>query len=394
MHSTHMKLTILGSTGSIGQSTLALIEQHRDRFEVVALTASSNWELLAKQCQRFKPKYAVLTEEQAVGHLEKTLKTEGLDTTVLYGQKGLTHVASLQEVDTVMAAIVGAAGLIPSFSALSHGKTVLLANKEALVMAGSLFIQEAQKNHATLIPVDSEHNAIFQCLPSSFSVGCKPEGIARLTLTASGGPFLHTPIEKLASVTPEEASAHPKWSMGKKISVDSATMMNKGFEVIEAHWLFDMPPSSIQVVIHPESIVHSFVHCIDGAILAELSQPDMQIPIRAALAWPNRMVSPIPSLEITELNTLQFLPIDRKRFPLLSLAYAVLEEKGTAPVSLNAANEIAVEAFLARKLSFMNISTVVHRAIEKLPVRSMTTLQEVLAADLLARTMTRELIER
>lgn len=388
-----MKLTVLGSTGSIGKNTLDVVALHPDRYQVVALTAHSNWELLLEQCQRFKPQYAVVLREQAAEQLTNAIHESGLATEVLYGPKALEQVATLETVDTVMAAIVGAAGLLPTFAAVQSGKRILLANKEALVMAGELFMREAKKRHAEIIPVDSEHNAIFQCMPSGFMPGMLPLGVQSITLTASGGPFLTTPLDQLPSITPEQACAHPKWVMGKKISVDSATMMNKGLEVIEAHWLFGMPPEKIKVVIHPQSIVHSMVSFKDGSSLAQLGPPDMRVPIATALAWPERIASNVQSLDLTKVSKLEFLPLDLNRFPALSLAYQALKAGGTASTYLNAANEIAVEAFLAGKIAYLDIAKTVETVMNKLVASSASTLEEILAADQLAREMAKEWTE-
>jgi 1-deoxy-D-xylulose-5-phosphate reductoisomerase len=379
------RVTILGSTGSIGVSTLDVMSQHPDRFEVFALTAARNGERLLSQCRIHQPCFAVLQDEKAAAELERQLRGEGSRTEVLSDADALARVASHPAVDTVMAGIVGAAGLLPSLAAARAGKRVLLANKEALVMSGPLFMQAVAENGATLIPVDSEHNAIFQCLPSGSRAGVRAAGIRRILLTASGGPFLRWEGGTMAKVTPEQACAHPRWNMGRKISVDSATLMNKGLELIEACLLFAVPPSTVEVVVHPQSIVHSMVEYLDGSVLAQLGNPDMRTPIAHALAWPDRVDSGVASLDIMSAAKLEFEPPDEARFPCLRLARAAAETGGTAPAAANAANEVAVGAFLDRQLAFTDIPVVIERVLGQLKAGPVNTLDDVLAADRWAR---------
>ncbi|MGB5260282.1 MAG: 1-deoxy-D-xylulose-5-phosphate reductoisomerase [Gammaproteobacteria bacterium] len=385
-------ITILGSTGSIGISTLDVIARHPDRFRVVALTANAHVDKLAEQCVYFRPRYAVMADIDAAERLRRRLADQAPDTEVLAGQDALLRVAGLPEVEHVMAAIVGSAGLLPTLEAARRGKRVLLANKEALVMSGALFMQAVRENGAMLLPIDSEHNAIFQCLPDDYRAGQPPRGVRRLLLTASGGPFRTMPIKQLHSVTPEQACAHPNWEMGRKISVDSATMMNKGLEVIEAGWLFGLGSDRIQVMLHPQSLVHSLVEYEDGSMLAQLGTPDMRIPISHALGWPERIASGAAGLDLLEHGMLQFETPDNGRFPCLGLAAAAMETGGTAPVILNAANEIAVAAFLERQIPFTTIHRVIEDAMERCAVNAADTLQGILDADALARTTTSELI--
>jgi len=376
-----MNLTILGATGSIGVSTLDVVARHPDRYKVVALSGHTRIELLAEQCHAFKPAYAVVgspTDAQRLAHL---LLADGVNTEVLHGAEALAQIASLPQVDAVMAAIVGAAGLIPTLAAVSAGKRVLLANKEALVMAGDIFMAAVRQSGACLLPIDSEHNAIFQSMPAGYAGDFSPAGISRILLTASGGPFRDTALEALSSVTPEQAVAHPKWVMGRKISVDSATMMNKGLEVIEAHWLFNAPADRIEVVIHPQSVIHSLVEYADGSVLAQLGNPDMRTPIAHALAWPQRMDSGVEKLDLFAIGQLTFERPDLARFPCLGLAYQALRAGGNAPAVLNAANEVAVSAFLAGHLPFLDIAVVIAEALDAVPLSAMTTIDMVMAAD-------------
>lgn len=376
-----MNLTILGATGSIGVSTLDVVARHPDRYKVVALSGHTRIELLAEQCHAFKPAYAVVgspTDAQRLAHL---LLADGVNTEVLHGAEALAQIASLPQVDAVMAAIVGAAGLIPTLAAVSAGKRVLLANKEALVMAGDIFMAAVRQSGACLLPIDSEHNAIFQSMPAGYAGDFSPTGISRILLTASGGPFRDTALEALSSVTPEQAVAHPKWVMGRKISVDSATMMNKGLEVIEAHWLFNAPADRIEVVIHPQSVIHSLVEYADGSVLAQLGNPDMRTPIAHALAWPQRMDSGVEKLDLFAIGQLTFERPDLARFPCLGLAYQALRAGGNAPAVLNAANEVAVSAFLAGHLPFLDIAVVIAEALDAVPLSAMTTIDMVMAAD-------------
>ncbi len=376
-------VTILGSTGSIGVSTLDVIARHPDRYQVLALTAHSRVEELAQQCVQWKPQFAVMTNADAVNQLKSILNLHGLKTTVLFGESSLCQVA--QAADIVMAAIVGAAGLVPTMAAAQAGKKVLLANKEALVMSGQLLMDAVHRSGATLLPIDSEHNAIFQCLPNGFHNVTKDCGVVKILLTASGGPFLKRSIDTLQDVTPEQAIAHPNWTMGKKISVDSATMMNKGLEVIEAHWLFAMPIEQIEVVIHPQSVIHSMVSYADGSILAQLGNPDMRVPITYGLAYPERIPSGVAPLDITKIAALNFSQPDLERFPCLAIAFEALRAGGTAPTIMNAANEVAVQAFLDKKVGFLTIPELISNVMNKVANRSVTELSEVIEQDRLAR---------
>ncbi len=386
-------VTILGSTGSIGTNTLDVIARHSDSYQVIALTANSQVERMFAQCSEFKPKYAVMVDEAAAAALESQLKSAGLDTEVLVGTDGLVSVASLPEVDCVMAAIVGAAGLLPTLAAARASKRILLANKEALVMSGQIFMDEVKKHNAVLLPVDSEHNAIFQSMPDSYQGNMEESGVRQILLTASGGPFRTIALSELESVTPEQACAHPTWVMGRKISVDSATMMNKGLEVIEARWLFNAEPSQIQVVIHPQSVIHSMVDYVDGSVLAQLGSPDMRTPIANALAWPKRIEAGVAKLNLFDVARLDFEMPDFDRFPCLRLAYEALEQGGTASAILNAANEVAVAAFLNRKLKFTAIAAVIERTLTSIQSTSITSLDQVLEADREARQFATSLIQ-
>jgi 1-deoxy-D-xylulose-5-phosphate reductoisomerase len=394
MNTTRQKLTILGATGSIGVSTLDVVARHPDRYEVVALTGNSRVAELYEQCLRHKPRYAVVGQAADAEALAQRLRAAGLATEALAGPQALEFVAALPEVDAVMAAIVGAAGLQPTLAAVRAGKRVLLANKEALVMAGELFMAEVRRHNAVLLPIDSEHNAVFQSLPADYAGAPADKGVSHLLLTASGGPFRSTPLERLRSVTPDEACAHPNWSMGRKISVDSATMMNKGLEVIEAHWLFGVAPDQIQVVIHPQSVIHSLVQYVDGSVLAELGNPDMRTPIAHALAWPERIAAGVAPLDLAAVAQLNFEKTDLERFPCLALAYRALRAGGSAPTVLNAANEIAVEAFLAGALPFLAIADVITATLDALPVAAVPDLAAILAADARARAVAQDLVAR
>lgn len=378
-------ITILGSTGSIGLSTLDVIARHPERFRVVALTANQDAERMLAQCVQFQPKVAVMADEPSGRQLARGLADRGIATEVLCGLRGLEIAAAMPDVDYVMAAIVGAAGLLPTLAAVRAGKRVLLANKEVLVMAGHLFIQEAHAHGAEILPIDSEHNAVFQCLPPDETRNLEARGVKRILLTASGGPFRATPLAALAGVTPEQACAHPNWEMGRKISVDSATMMNKGLEVIEAHWLFCAPAEKIQVVLHPQSVIHSMVEYVDGSVLAQLGNPDMRTPIAHALAWPDRIESGVASLDLFQVARLDFEAPDLQRFPCLRLAIEAIEAGGTAPAILNAANEVAVAAFLDGKLPFTAIAEVVEETLQRLPVTQPGTLDNLLRLDTEAR---------
>jgi 1-deoxy-D-xylulose-5-phosphate reductoisomerase len=386
-------IAILGSTGSIGRSTLDVIARHPERYRVIALTGNSNVELLARQCSAFGARYAVTAEPGLADELRDSLARHGCTAGVLAGQEGLREVAGLAEVETVMAAIVGAAGLGSSLHAARCGKRLLLANKESMVIAGHLFVRAARESGATIIPVDSEHNALFQALPAGFEGGLEAAGVERLILTASGGPFLERSASELAAVTPEEACAHPNWNMGRKISVDSATLMNKGLEVIEAHWLFSASPGQISVVIHPQSIVHSMVVYRDGSVLAQLGMPDMRTPIAHALAWPDRIESGVERLDLTEMANLEFHTPDTDRFPCLQLAFQALEAGDSAAIVLNAANEVAVEAFLERRIGFNGIPTVIARTLDERPAGSIDSLEEIQACDAAARGIAQRMVE-
>lgn len=383
-------LTILGSTGSIGENTLDVVARHSDRFQIVALTANENVDKIFAQCQRFCPRFAVMLDAVSAERLDEKVRIAGIDTQVLAGIESLEKVASLPEVDTVMAAIVGAAGIRPTIAAARAGKTVLLANKETLVMAGRVFMDTVKQYGATLLPIDSEHNAIYQSLPNHFNKDLASVGVRRILLTASGGPFRKLALSDLEYVTPAQACAHPNWIMGRKISVDSATMMNKGLEVIEAHWLFDATPDNIQVVVHPQSVIHSMVEYIDGSVLAQLGNPDMRTPIAHALSYPDRIESGVKSLDIFEIAQLNFEAPDFVRFPCLGLAYDALSAGGNMPAILNAANEIAVDSFLAGQMAFTAIPTMIEEVMQRASWQEVSSLEDVLAADSMAREMARE----
>ena len=385
-------VTLLGSTGSIGESTLDVIARHPGRFRIVALTANSSVDKLAAQCIRFQPQYAVMADADAATRLADLLKQSAADVQVLSGSEGLLEVAGHEAVEFVMAAIVGAAGLLPSLEAARKGKRVMLANKEALVMSGALFMQAVRDHNATLLPVDSEHNAILQCLPDNYVAGTVPPGVRKILLTASGGPFRNLPVSKLSAVTPEQACAHPNWDMGRKISVDSATMMNKGLEVIEAGWLFGLPMESIKVVLHPQSLVHSLVEYNDGSVLAQMGNPDMRIPISHALGWPERIESGAESLDLMAVGNMQFESPDSAQYPCLALASAAWRSGGTSPAVLNAANEVAVQAFLDRRIAFTAIHEVVEQALQQCPVHAADSLEIILADDAAARAVANESI--
>lgn len=390
---TRIGVAILGSTGSIGVSTLDVLRRHVDRFRVVALTAHRDVEGLFQQCLSHEPNYAVMADPDAAQQLRDRLQSAGRPVEVLAGAAGLEQVAALPEVGYVMAAIVGAAGLLATLAAARAGKRVLLANKEALVMAGPLFMAAVREHGAELLPIDSEHNAVFQCLPLDFAAeGLDAVGVRRILLTGSGGPFRMTSLDQLPSVTPDQACAHPNWRMGRKISVDSATMMNKGLEMIEARWLFAAPPERIEVVIHPQSMIHSMVEYEDGSVLAQLGNPDMRTPIAHALAWPRRLASGVAFLDFARLGKLEFQAPDFARFPCLRLAFAALDTGGTAPAILNAANEVAVQAFLDQRIRYTDIAAVVEQTLERVLPRGVNTLATILAADAQARAMAGEQI--
>ncbi len=387
-------ITILGSTGSIGLSTLDVMSRHRDLFEPVALTANTNVEELLRQCLEWRPKYAVMADPDSASRLRDGLRREAPGIRIMSGPEGLQEVAGCAETDYVMAAIVGAAGLLPTLAAARAGKRVLLANKEALVMSGRLFMDAVKQNGARLLPIDSEHNAIFQCLPPDFDGSMERAGVTRIMLTASGGPFRTRRLQELRDVTAAEACAHPNWDMGRKISVDSATMMNKGLEVIEACWLFDAGADNVEVVIHPESIVHSLVEYSDGSVLAQLGNPDMRTPIAHAMAWPRRIEAGVKKLSLFDISKLNFEKPDPDRFPCLGLAREALTEGGTATAILNAANEVAVGEFLGSGIRFTEIAEVVKRTLDGVSLQPAGTLEQILDADQRARDYAREQCRR
>ena len=388
------RITVLGATGSIGLSTLDVIARHPDRYQVFALSGYSRIDELLALCVRHRPAFAVVPSAEAAVRLRETLAAASCATEVLEGEAGLCQVASAAEVDAVMAAIVGAAGLRPTLAAVEAGKKVLLANKEALVMSGALFIEAVRRSGAVLLPIDSEHNAIFQCMPGDYARGLSAVGVRRILLTASGGPFRETPVEALLDVTPEQACAHPNWSMGRKISVDSASMMNKGLELIEACWLFDAAPAKVEVVVHPQSVIHSLVDYVDGSVLAQLGNPDMRTPIANALAWPERIDSGVAPLDLFAIARLDFQAPDEQRFPCLRLARQAAEAGNSAPAVLNAANEVAVEAFLERRIRFPEIAGMIEQVLDQEPVVPLPSLDAVFAADQRARELSREWLRR
>jgi len=388
------QVAILGSTGSIGVNTLDVIRAHPERFKVVALTAAKQVDRLAEQCIEFKPSIAVVADANGAAQLQKLLLEKKINTQVLYGSQALVNAVTDSNCDTVMAAIVGAAGLVPTLAAAKAGKRVLLANKEALVMSGDLFMQAMKQGGGELLPIDSEHNAIFQCLPNCYSKDPNPSlGVEELWLTASGGPFRNTPLDQLASITPDQACAHPNWVMGRKISVDSATMMNKGLEVIEAFWLFGLPLQKIKVLIHPQSVVHSMVRYRDGSVLAQLGQPDMRTPIAYGLAWPERIEAGVSPLSLTQLAALSFTEPELDRFPCLSLAFSAAAAAGTAPTVLNAANEIAVAAFLEQGLPYLQIPVVVDKVLNMISSVNADSLELILDVDGRARRIAEEVVK-
>lgn len=391
------QVTILGSTGSVGINVLDVIAQHPQDFQVFALCANTNAALLLEQCKTHRPRYAVLRDADAAAELENQLKNIESNTQVLQGEAAIGEMAAHPQTDTLVAAIVGAAGLLPTFAAIEAGKRVLLANKESLVIAGQILVPKARERGAVILPVDSEHNAIFQCLPSACQSGqtdLKQEGVRKLVLTASGGPFRQLMQDQLEQVTPAQACHHPVWQMGAKISVDSATLMNKGLELIEACWLFDMAPDQVEVVVHPNGVVHSLVEYCDGSILAQLASADMRIPIAHALSWPKRMTSGAQYLDIQSLSQLHFEPPRLACFPCLTLAREAMIAGGCAPVVLNAANEEAVAAFLAEKIRFTEIARVIENVLENNLQLPVNTLKAVLAVDQQARMLAREQINR
>jgi 1-deoxy-D-xylulose-5-phosphate reductoisomerase len=386
-------ICILGATGSIGVNTLDVAARHPEKYKIIALSANSQVDRLVEQCEQYQPEYAVMAGEKAAQELEVKLKSKNSSVQVLSGIEGLEKIASLPQVDYVMAAIVGAAGLKPTLAAARAGKRILLANKEALVMSGQIFMDEVKNNNAELLPIDSEHNAIFQCMPEDYENGFAESGITKILLTGSGGPFRTKALNELENVTPNQACAHPNWSMGRKISVDSATMMNKGLEIIEACWLFNTNPDNIQVVVHPQSVIHSMVQYSDGSVLAQLGQPDMRTPIAHALAWPERIESGVEKLDFFSISKLEFEQPDYERFPCLRLAEESIRKGGTAPAILNAANEVAVASFLDNELKFTDIAYVVEQTLSNLTSRPADSLTEILEDDLSARKEAEQLIK-
>ncbi|MGM3388572.1 1-deoxy-D-xylulose-5-phosphate reductoisomerase [Stutzerimonas stutzeri] len=382
-----LQVTVLGATGSIGLSTLDVIARHPDRYQAFALTAHNRIAELRALCVTHRPRYAVVADSPRAAELQRQLDNEGIATRVLVGEGGLCEVAAHPDVDAVMAAIVGAAGLRPTLSAVQAGKRVLLANKEALVMSGALFMQALRDSRAVLLPIDSEHNAIFQCLPGDYQRGLTEVGVRRILLTASGGPFRELPLEQLSSVTVAQACAHPNWSMGRKISVDSASMMNKGLELIEACWLFDARPDQVEVVVHPQSVIHSMVDYVDGSVLAQLGNPDMRTPIAHALAWPERIDSGVSALDLLRIGRLDFQAPDETRFPCLRIAREAAVTGGTAPAMLNAANEVAVDAFLGGRIRFTEIASIIEHVLDTEPAAAAFSLDDILAADMRAREL-------
>jgi 1-deoxy-D-xylulose-5-phosphate reductoisomerase len=388
------RITVLGATGSIGLSTLDVIARHPERYQAYALSGYSRLGELLALCLRHAPVFAVVPGDEAAQQLQADLRAAGSSTEVLVGEQGLCQVAADPQVDAVMAAIVGAAGLRPTLAAVEAGKKVLLANKEALVMSGALFMQAVQRSGAVLLPIDSEHNAIFQCLPGDYARGLAQVGVRRILLTASGGPFRETPQAELERVTPEQACAHPNWSMGRKISVDSASMMNKGLELIEACWLFDARPAQVEVVVHPQSVIHSLVDYVDGSVLAQLGNPDMRTPIANALAWPQRIDSGVAPLDLFAVARLDFQAPDEQRFPCLRLAREAADAGNSAPAMLNAANEVAVEAFLQRRIRFPQIPSIIEHVLNQEAVVAVPTLEAVFAADQRARSLAGHWLDR
>ncbi len=386
------KITVLGSTGSIGVSTLDVVARHPDQFQIFALTANGNVEVMVQQVRALSPRYAVMSDEHAAAQLRERLKDIGSSTEVLGGEAALAQVAEHTDVDYVMAAIVGAAGLLPTLAAVRAGKRILLANKEALVMCGGLFMEAVQQSGAELLPIDSEHNAIYQCLPAKHRQGLASIGVRKLILTASGGPFRDKALAEFEHITPQQACAHPNWSMGQKISVDSATMMNKGLELIEACWLFNCSHDQVDVLVHRQSVIHSMVEYTDGSVLAQMGNPDMRIPIAYGLSWPQRIDSGVSSLNLAEIAQLDFEPLDHARFPCLSLAASAIAAGGTVPVALNAANEVAVAAFLEERLSYTGIYRLVDRVLQQYQQQAATSVELVMAEDQRARQMANSLL--
>lgn len=385
-------IAVLGATGSIGVNTLDVISRHPGRFKLLVLTANTQVERLFEQCQQFQPRTAIMADAESAQRLQQMVKDAGLQTDVVAGVESMGPAVAAADIDIVMAAIVGAVGLKPTLSAVKAGKQVLIANKEPLVMCGDVFIAEAKRSGAVLLPIDSEHNAIFQCLPSGYKTGEPVTGVRRILLTCSGGPFRRTPTEQLQDVTPEQACAHPNWDMGKKISVDSATLMNKGLELIEACWLFGVQPDVVEVVIHPQSVIHSMVEYLDGSVLAQMGNPDMRIPIAHALSWPERIESGAEQLNLVKVGQLDFERPDTVKFPCLRLAYEAATRGGTAPAILNAANEEAVQAFLDHHISFTDIARIIEQVMNKVDSTDATSIDIILKDDVRAREQAREII--
>lgn len=386
-------ITVLGSTGSIGVNTLDVINRHPEKFKAFALTANTNVSVLAEQCVKHQPQFAVMVDEDSAQNLQETIKNKAPDVKVLSGKEALCEVARHNDVDQVMAAIVGAAGLLPTLAAAKTSKRVLLANKESLVMSGRLFMETVSYNGAELLPIDSEHNAIFQSMPVNFTEGLKNVGVNQILLTASGGPFRTTPLEQLSNMTPDQACNHPNWEMGRKISVDSATMMNKGLEVIEACWLFHTTTEHIQVVIHPESVIHSLVKYVDGSVLAQLGNPDMRTPIAFGMSWPDRIDSGVTPLDLFDVAKLNFEAPDENRFPCLRLSREAMQQGGTSSAILNAANEVAVSEFLKETIRFTEIAIVIERVLERVNANEAIDLEVILADDERARQCANEVIK-
>lgn len=387
-------LTLLGATGSIGQNTLEVIEQHPEAYQLFAVTAATNYLALQPICQRHQPRYAVLCSETAAQALRAWCAATGCPTEVLCGDEALAAVSRADAVDIVLAAIVGAAGLGPTLAAIEAGKKVLLANKEALIMAGPLMMAAAKKSGATLMPIDSEHNAAFQCMPSGYMVGATPEGVSQIYLTASGGAVRELTVEQLRTVTPQIALQHPVWRMGPKITIDSATMVNKGLEVMEASYLFNLPPKQIEVLLHPQGVVHALVAYRDGSFLAQMGAADMRIPIACGLSWPERLSLSTPSLDFTALAALTFSPVCTQKYPALALAYHTLETAGTAPAIFNAANEVAVDAFLNERISYLQITQIIDACLQQTSISLLETIEQVIAVDQCTRDTALSMIQQ
>lgn len=387
-------LAILGATGSIGVNTLDVAARHPDKYRIIALSANTQYERMAQQCRQHQPLYAVMSDSNAAEKLHALIHKELPDIRILSGQSGLCEAAAAPEVDYVMAAIVGAAGLASTLAAARAGKRILLANKESLVMSGRLFMDEVRKNNAELLPIDSEHNAIFQCMPHDYHIGQQASGVKRILLTGSGGPFRQTPLSDFDRLTPEQAVSHPNWTMGRKISVDSATMMNKGLEVIEACWLFNTELDNIKVVLHPQSVIHSMVEYHDGSVLAQLGQPDMRTPIAHALAWPQRISSGVESLDFFSVDKFEFEQVDDVRYPCLFLAQQAMRRGGSASTILNAANEVAVQAFLDEQIPFPAIAKIVEQTLTEVSITNPASIDEIVAEDQTARHYAREAVAK